>query len=207
MTDESFLEVMGVGHATAVPDVLHAHLAGHAVAATVGEAFEKANTASRQMAAALRSRGVADADLRTTEIHLYPAENQKLGIASGYSATVGVQAVLRDLSDAGTVLAAVVAAGGDASRVNGVSLAHSAPQGALTEARAAAWEDAVSQAEHYASLAARSLGPIRSIREEGYPGHSRIVPLSGRADAYSAAHIEAGREAVTIAVTVRWELV
>lgn len=206
MTDESFVEVTGVGHATAVPDVLHAHLAGHAVAATVGEAFEKANSSSRQMVAALRSHGVADQDLRTTEIHLYPAENEKLRIASGYSATVSVQAVLRDLSDAGTVLAAVVAAGGDASRINGVSLAHSAPEGALTEARAAAWEDAVSQAEQYASLAARSLGPIRSIREEGYPGYSRGRQLSGAVD-FSAAHIEAGSEAITIAVTVRWELV
>jgi uncharacterized protein YggE len=116
-----------------------------------------------------------------------------------------VQAVLRDLPDAGTVLAAVVDAGGDASRINGVSLAHSAPEGALTEARAAAWEDAVSQAEHYASLAARSLGPIRSIREEGYPGYGGAHPVPAAFTA--AAHIEPGTEAVTIAVTVRWELV
>lgn len=209
MAEPTYVEVMGHGAATVTPDRLRVHLAAESRATSVAEAFERADTALRAMLAALRRHGSTDEDLRSTAIEVYPGRDRReaRGAQRGFHASMGVEAQLRDLSTAGSALSAALEAGGDASRVHGVSLATSTTEEALTEAREAAWANASAKAQQYAGLAGRSLGVVLSVSELGSRGGRPVQAAGEYAMAASSAAIEPGSSEVHAAVAVRWELV
>lgn len=193
MSGEAFLEVIGTGAADATSDHLRLQLAAESSAASVADAFDAADAALRRMLAVIREHGATDEDLQSTEIAVYP-DYDKGGDRSGFRASMGAAVVLHDLASAGTVLAAAIEAGGDASRVHGLSLAATATQELLASARDAAWADAVARANQYAALAGRSLGAVISVSESGQ-SHTP-VPKAERAAALSAAHLEPGSQTI-----------
>src|SRR5262245_48690379 len=173
MAQERFIEVTGMGTATTTPDVLRAHLAAESGAATVAQAFNDASNAMQAMLSVLREHGAGDDDLRSTDIGIY--SNRDAGRSGrGFHASMGVEARLSDIDSAGTALSAAVEAGGDASRVHGISLESSTSAEALSEAREAAWADARAKAEQYAALAGRSLGGVLSVSEPRRAGGGAI---------------------------------
>lgn len=201
--EPQFVEVVGKGTAETVSDLLQVHLGAQSRADSVGEAFDRANVALGSILVALRAHGVADDDLRSSEISLHP-DLDKDGASSGYRASMGVAVTLRDLAGAGGVLAAAVEAGGDASRVHGLALLASGAEGVSSSAREAAWADAAARAGQYAALAGRSLGTVLSMRELGSPDS----PLAGSAGmAFAGAHLQPGTQTVRASIAVRWELV
>jgi uncharacterized protein YggE len=117
---------------------------------------------------------------------------------------MGVAVVLRDLASAGTVLAAAIEAGGDASRVHGLSLAATATQETLATARDDAWADAMVRARQHAALAGRNLGAVLSVSEIGQL--DALTPRAGLA-ALSGAHLEPGSQTIRASIAVRWRLV
>jgi uncharacterized protein len=200
---EAFIEVIGTGAADVASNHLRLHLAAESSAASVADAFDTADAALRRMVAALRERGATDEDLRSTEIGVHP-DHDKDGNRSGFRASMGVTVVLRDLASAGTVLAAAIEAGGDASRVHGLSLAATATQETLASARDAAWADAMVRARQYAALAGRNLGAVLSVSEMGPP--DAFAPGVVHVAA-SGAHLEPGSQTIRASVAVRWRLV
>ena len=203
MDGEAFLEVIGTGAADAASDHLRLQLAAESSAASVADAFDAADAALRRMLAVFREHGATDEDLRSTEIAVHP-DHDKGGDRSGFRASIGVAVVLRDLASAGTVLAAAIDAGGDASRVHGLSLAATATQEALASARDAAWADAVARANQYAALAGRNLGAVIRVSELGQS--DAPDPRAAHA-ALSAAHLEPGSQTIRASIAVRWQLV
>jgi uncharacterized protein len=200
---EAFIEVIGTGAADVASNHLQLHLAVESSAASVADAFDTADAALTRMLAALREHGATDEDLRSTEIGVHP-DHDKDGNRSGFRASMGVTVALRDLASAGTVLAAAIEAGGDASRVHGLSLAATATQETLASARAAAWEDAMVRAQQYAALAGRTLGAVLSVSEIGQSdGLAQRVSIA----AASGAHLEPGSQTIRASVAVRWQLV
>jgi uncharacterized protein YggE len=200
---EAFIEVIGTGAADVASNHLRLHLAAESSAASVADAFDAAEAALTRMLAALREHGATDEDLRSTEIDIHP-DHDKGGNRSGFRASMGVSVVLRDLASAGTVLAATIEAGGDASRVHGLSLAATATPETLASARDAAWADAVVRANHYAALAGRNLGAVLSVSEIGQS--DGLAPKASRA-ALSGAHLEPGSQTIRASVAARWQLV
>ncbi|MDQ4007012.1 MAG: SIMPL domain-containing protein [Actinomycetota bacterium] len=208
MAEPTYVEVTGNGAATVTPDRLRVHLAAESRAASVAEAFEGADTALRAMLAALRRHGATDEDLRSTAIEVYPRNDRREARGQrGFQASMGVEAQLRDLSTAGAALSAALEAGGDASRVHGVSLATSTTEEALTEAREEAWANAAAKAQQYAELAGRPLGVVLSVSELSSRGGWPVEASGGQAVAFSAAAVEPGSSRLHAAVAVRWELV
>jgi uncharacterized protein len=205
VTEEAFVEVTGHGSALTVPDRLRVWLAAVAESSAVADAFEAADGALQAMLAALRDQGVADEDLRTTQIDVEP-EGRGRGKAARFSAHMGIEVVLRDIAAAGRVLTAAIDAGGNASRVNGVSLTTTSAEEALAGAREAAWADALSKARQYARLADRDIGAVLQVSERsggaGTDGHAE--PLAAAA-AFSRV-VEPGSQTVHAVVTVRWQL-
>jgi len=203
MAEQTFVEVTGFGSADTTPDRLRAHLATVGGASTVAQAFSGASDAMQAMLAALREHGVADEDLRSTGIEVHSDHGHR-GVRGRFEAHMSVQALLRDLDSAGTALSAAVDAGGDSSRVHGISLDSSTAEAALAEAREAAWADATAKAEQYAQLAGRSLGAVLSVSElKGRRGAA--IPFGAPVPA-SGAPIEPGTRGLQAVVTVRWEL-
>jgi len=205
MAEQPFVEVTGFGSASTTPDRLRAHLAAVAGAPTVAQAFSGAGDAMNAMLGVLREHGIADDDLRSTGIRVH-SDPEHRGIRGRFEAHMSVEALLRDMDSAGTTLSAAVEAGGDASRVHGISVDSSAAGEALAQARQAAWADATAKAQQYAELAGRSLGAVLSVSElQG--GRGRPVPFAGEAVPASAgAPIEPGTRGLHAVVTVRWEL-
>lgn len=199
----------GTGTAEAPPDLLTISVGVECRRDSVGAAYAGAGIASAAVSGALRQHGVGDADLRTSGLNVRPeliwrdGEGQRV---AGYVASSILTVRLRDVAAASAVIAAVVDAGGDDVRLNGLELGFSDESAVMARAREAAWQDAVAAAEQYASLASARLGAVVSIAE--HPLSSGPVPVARleRAMAADAVSVEAGHASVGAGVTVVWEL-
>jgi uncharacterized protein YggE len=114
---------------------------------------------------------------------------------------------VRKASTAGTIIEAVVSAGGDNVQLGGVIPVTLNPSLATEEARAAAVANAKSKASSYAKLLGTSIGKVLSLEEQSSPIYSTPFPMAkaGTADA-AAVEIDLGEQDVTVTITVRWTL-
>jgi uncharacterized protein len=199
------VDVSGTGTAQARPDRLVARLGAEGTGRDVAAALAAGESAARAMAEAARALGVIDGDLRTEDMSVGQHHDQQ-GQPSGYRAWLGLTVTLRDVDGSGAVLGDVLAAGGDAARLLGVSLAVSDPSTALGEARAGAMADARAQAEHLAALAGRGLGAVRRISTVAEPGMPRPIAMAAKGVRAAATPVEAGEAAVTVSLQVRFDL-
>jgi len=199
--------VQGVGTATATPDVLHVTVGVEAGAAGVDDALKAANAAAGKVLDALHAAGVADADLQTRNVHVYPRYGGNGQDITGYTAGQDVAVTLRDLGTAGATIGTAVAAGGDAARLQGVAYELDDDAALRSKARELAFADARATAEQYAKLAGRQLGDVVLLREQVTP--SGPVPMAAGDAATSTASavpISPGTTEVTVTAEVRWSL-
>ncbi|MDP9886746.1 SIMPL domain-containing protein [Pseudarthrobacter enclensis] len=201
--------VAGTGWAEAAPDLVLVSVEAECRAQSVAEAYAAAGEGLAAVASALRGRGVAPSDIRSTGLSVRAdlawrdGEGQKL---VGYVAAASLAVRLRDLGNASAVISDAVLAGGDAVRLNSLQLVLSDEAGVRAQARDAAWQDAVRAAGQYASLASATLGRVASVTDQRpSPGP---VPLAGlqRAAATEPMAIEPGLNPVEATVTATWEL-
>ena len=162
------------------------------------------------MRAALKAKGIAVKDIRSANISVYPEYNytQEAGTKiTGYRASQSFDVLVRKASDAGTIIEAVVTAGGDNVQLGGVIPTTLNPAAASEEARAAAVANAKSKATSYAKLLGTSIGKVLSLEEQYAPVYSSPFPMAkaGMA-ADSAVEIDLGEQDVTVTITVRWAL-
>jgi hypothetical protein len=203
------ITLTGAGWAEAAPDLMLVSVGVECRAASVEDAWAAATGGLREVGAALRSRGVAPADIRSTGLAVRPdlawrdGEGQKL---VGYVAAGSLSVRLRDLPGASAIISAAVGAAGDTVRLNNLQLVLSDDSAVRAEAREAAWQDALRSAGQYAALASGRLGRVLSV-DESRPAPGP-VPLAGlqRASAAEGPPIEPGLNRVEAAVTVTWEL-
>ncbi|WP_066362385.1 SIMPL domain-containing protein [Herbidospora mongoliensis] len=203
VADDAKITVTGNGTVSAAPDRMRLQAGVEVRRASAGAAFSGARTAAAALRAALLAAGVAEDDLRTSEISLGP-EYDDYPKVSGYRAGQGVEVLVRDLDIADRVVDAVAAAGEEA-RLNGISFEIGDPATALSAARDAAYKDALAKARQYAGLTGRTLGAVLSLQENG-DGHTPI-PFEGiHLMAASDKSISPGRQSVGVSVKVVFEL-
>jgi uncharacterized protein len=190
--------VTGSGSVYGVPDVVTVNFAVESSATTVREALDRASAAATRMRNVLVRGGTATVDLQTSELSVAAKVNEDREV-TGYTASQGLTATLRDVRGAGALMSAALAAGGDAARMNGASLSIADPAPLLAEARKRAFADARAKAELYAAQAGRSLGRVVRVSEEG----TGYQPKYGFA-ADAAVPVEPGRQQLTATVTVEW---
>lgn len=201
------ITVTGSGKVTGTPDTLRISLSVTATATSIDAALASANRSARAVQGALTTAGVAARDLQTSGLSIQPNYTSK-GAPSGYRVDESVTAALRDLAKAGATLSAAVRAGGDAVRVDGVSVALEDTSGLVSGARTAAVEDAHARAEQYARAAGRTLGEVRSISEVVQQPTPQPYAAGFAAEAVSGAvPIQPGSQDVTVRVTVVYALV
>lgn len=195
--------VTGLGSAAAPPDVMVVDVAAEATEGHAASALASAGAALTRMRDAALVAGVERADVASTGTQVWP-EVDREGRPSGYRAVLGLSVRLRDLGRAGHLLADLVAAGGDQARLQGTRFEHADPAAVQHAAREAAFADARAKADQLASLAGRTLGPVLEVaeaREGGLPVPMRMAALA------ESIPVEAGTQAVSASVVVRWELV
>lgn len=207
--DPGTITVTGAGWAEAAPDLMLVSIGVECSAASVTAAYAAAGRELDAVGSALHGRGVAPADIRTAglgvraDLSWRDGEGQKL---VGYVASGSLSVRLRDIAGASHTVSEAVQAAGDSVRLNNLQLVLSDDSAVRTQARDAAWQDALRSAGHYAALASASLGRVVSVVEQHpVPGP---VPLAGlqRASAHDGPSIEPGVNRVEATVTVTWEL-
>jgi uncharacterized protein YggE len=203
------ISVTGTGSADAVPDLLTLSIGVESRRDTVAEAYGEAGTRSAAITAELRQHGVDSADMSTSGLNVRAEVNWQDGrvqTVTGYLASSTLTVRIRGLSESSHILAATVAAGGDAVRLNGLSLGFTDPAAVEARAREAAWQDARTTAAHYAALSGTSLGKVLSLSQ--HTGFQTPIPVAKmqRAVAADSLTVEAGESSVTATVGVVWEL-
>jgi len=199
----SGITVTGTGKVTGTPDTLRISLSINATSANIDDALGQANKSAAAVQSALKDRGVDAKDMQTSGLSIQPNYTQK-GAPDGYAVSESLTASIRDLSKAGGTLSAAVAAGGNAVRVDGVSVALDNTSALLVGARTSAIDDAKAKATQYAQAAGRTLGAVVSISEVvSSPTPVTDMRFAAQTSgAVSAVPIQAGSQDVSVDVTV-----
>ena len=200
------ITVSGVGTMTGTPDTLRLDMGIAVTGDTVSAALGSANTKAAAVQKSLRDSGVADKDLQTTGLSIQPhyvPDGSNGSKVSGYEVSENVSAVLRDLKKAGAAISAAATAGGQATRINGVSLDLADTGALVTGARSDAFAKARAKAEQYAKAAGVNLGQVVSINET-VQNAQPVYPMAATMDAKAAGSvpIQAGSQDVSVTVTV-----
>lgn len=192
------------GRASVPPDVLLLSLAAEGQARDVTSALDTASRALAGMVDQLRRAGLADRDLRTQGASLWSRTDEK-GRVTGHVATHRLTATLRDLAAAGDLVPAVIAAGGQAARLEGLRFAVDDDAAVLRAARDDAWDRARTVAAQHAERAGRTLGPVLRVREGvAADGGPPIRPMAFAGRAGQAMPAEGGEHEVTVTIEVEW---
>ena len=207
-TNTRYITVTGVGTISVVPDAVRFNATVSSLASTNAAALSSASKSAAAVRAALKEKGIALKDIRSANISVYPEYNwtQEAGTKiTGYRASQSFDVLIRKASDAGTIIEAVVTAGGDNVQLGGVIPTTLNPAIATEEARAAAVANAKSKASSYAKLLGTSIGKVLFLEEQSSPIYSSPFPMA-KAEADSAVQIDLGEQDVTVTITVRWAL-
>lgn len=206
----TLLDVSTRGVVSRVPDVATIRAGVVAQASTAAAALAERESRMARVLAALRRAGVPARDMATAQVGLQPqyryADGQPPQI-TGYQASNTVAIRFRDVTRAGGILDALVAAG--ANQIDGPDLSVDRPEAALDEARTAAITMAKARAELYARAAGLRVRRIVSISEgEADAGSPRPPILYARASAApaEATQIAAGEKDLSVTVNVRFLL-
>lgn len=205
--------VTGTGKVTVVPDIAILTLGVEAQASTVMEAQGDAATAMTEVMAVLTANGVAEKDIQTRWYSISPVtkwiDDYREQITIGYRVTNTVTAKVRDIDKTGTIIDAITAAGGDLTRVQGISFTVDDTDAYYDEAREKAILDAMAKAEQMASVANVALGKPIYISEMS--SSMPPIPYPGRDYIYDEAvgattPISAGEMEISITVQMVYAL-
>ena len=165
---EHTITVSASGKITVVPDVARVTLGVTVTKSTVKAVRQAGAKSMTDIIAALKALGIAEADIQTTNLSLYPQYGS--GSAPkvvGYQISEQIQVTVRDLDKAGDVIDSATAKG--ATDVQGISFELADPIKAQNDARAAAVEAARVSAQAMASAGKVSLGAVVSITDATQP--------------------------------------
>jgi len=207
--DNRFITVTGVGSVSVVPDAVRFNATVSTVGATNNAALSTATKSAAAVRQALKDAGIATKDIRSANISVYPEYNwtQEAGTKiTGYRGSQSFDVLVRSASKAGTIIEAVVTAGGDSVQLGGVIPVTLNPTLATEQARAAAVTNAKSKASSYAKLLGTSIGKVLSLEEQSSPIYSSLFPMAKAAGDATAVEIDLGEQDVIVTITVRWEL-
>lgn len=193
------ITVTGTASVSVVPDRATFWFGVQSEGRTASAALNANTTAINRVVAALRSAGIAAADLQTQQVSLSPRQDED-GEITGYVAANSVSAQIRDLDRTGAVVDAAVNAG--ANQVSGPQLTRADQATPYRNALRAAVADARAKAQQLAAASNVTLGPIVAVVEAG---GAAPVPLDQRSGAESASVVP-GTQEVQASVTVTFGL-
>jgi len=206
------ISVTGEGKVSAAPDLAIVSLGVSALRPSVAEAREAAAVGLQGMIDAMRSRGIEEKDIQTSNLSIYPEYDYRGDTQTlrGFRVTNQVTAKIRDIDVTGDVIDAAVAAGGNDTTINSIAFTIDDPESLREEARRAAVEDARRKADVLAQASGVSVGEPISISEGSVaypePVYADRAALDEAAQAGGATPIQEGELDVIVNVTVTWNI-
>jgi uncharacterized protein YggE len=215
------ISVTGIGKLAARPDIAEIQVGVASSAETAQEALAKNNTAMDRLFRTLKERGVAEKDIQTLQVQVFPQysqprhpnvapaphETEFVPRVVGYRVDNSVRVLSRKIESLGPLLDAVVQVG--ANQIHGISFRMNDTSKLLDEARKRAVADARHTADLLAGEAGVVVGSPLEIQDHGgsYPFPSanfgmKMSPMMAAAPM----PISAGEQEVTANVTIIYEL-
>lgn len=206
--------VSATGEADVVPDAAKAVVTIEVTDPSSAQTAQKqAAVAATEVLDALAKAGVVEADIATQGLSVAPTYNYTADDGQqlmGYRAAQSITVTLRDLGTAGATLDEVVAAGGNAVRIDSLSPFVTDPTAAATKAREQAVSIAQAQAQQYADLLGFTLGPVASVSESSTSTAPPPIAYSDAAGASEAQKvptpIQPGTTRVSVTLNIAWEI-
>jgi len=205
------ITVTGVGHVAVVPDQLGFQLSVSVLRDDLDQAMNDGNTAMQAVVDSLKAAGVADKDVQTTDVSLYPEYGHEKGqprTLRGYRVNQTVSVTVEDLSKASDIVSTALAAGGSGVSLDGLQLQVGDADSKLAPARTDALDQAQAKAKEYAEHAGGELGDIVRISEVSDEPVDQDLGYSAAGAAAHAAPIplQPGQQDLTANVVVVYEL-
>jgi uncharacterized protein YggE len=209
--------VSGTGEVTVTPDIASLEVGVEAQEASVSESMAKANEAMDRVMEALDRNGVAEKDIRTRRFRIRQRtswdDQRQQEVVIGYRVNNEVITKIRDTENVGVIIDAVVAAGGDYTRIDDLSFYVDDPTPYYEEAREKAMADAEAKAKHLADLSDVKLGKVTYVSEGAVTSAVRemIVEIPqmvapAPAPAITVPPISAGETEVRLTVQVAYSI-
>ena len=179
-------------------------------AKTAREASDANNAAMAKVLAALKGAGIAEKDMQTSRLSLFPqyAQQQRPNggpnVVTGYRASNRVTVRVRDVTKVANTIDTLVTAG--ANEVGGINFIVTKASELLDDARNQAVADARRKAELYAKAAGVTLGAPISISEDGANPPPAPMMLRKAAADFASAPVAQGEEVLRVNVSVSWEI-
>ncbi|MBA2472157.1 MAG: SIMPL domain-containing protein [Pseudonocardiales bacterium] len=146
----------GLGTVTRTPNAVTVVIGVQTRAQSAKGALDANTGKATALIDVLKSKGVAAADLQTSQLSVNPTSDSATGRITGYEVTNQVTAKLHDIGAAGGLIDAAGEAAGDAVRLQ--QLAFSIDDDSASRAQARA--DAVRQAQAHAKQMADAAAPV-----------------------------------------------
>lgn len=201
------ITVSGEATVAAAPDLAIISGGVTSEAKTAREATETNNKTMAAVLAALNAAGIAEKDVQTSRLSLYPqtaARNNNGPVQiTGYRATNQVTVKIRDITAVGKALDTLTTAG--ANSISGVSFSVTNASKLLDDARIEALADARRKAEIYAKAANVTLGAPLSISEGSVSAPMPVMRAKFAADSMPAP-IATGEETLHVSVAVSYAI-
>lgn len=188
---ERSISVQGQGTVNAKPDLVTLSLGVQTTGETAKDALALNSEQMTGVITAIQAAGIADEDIQTSGINLYPVYEDRSLVQPGeprevvgYRASNSVSVTVHDIDRAGSVLDAAIEAG--ANQVGGVHFGLSDTDTIVTDALIAAVKNAQAKAQTIADTLGVKLGAALVVNEEW------IERPQARSYAYAAESLDAG---------------
>jgi uncharacterized protein YggE len=199
------ITVAGYGTATGNPDMAGIDVGVETFSPNVSEAFAEANTTVESVVNALVELGIAEEDIRTSNLNVYNGSrfDQATSVEErGYFVSNTVHIDVRDITQIESVIDTALESG--ANTLYGLNFSFSDTATLQTEARENAVNDARARAEQYASLIGATLGDVVQIAEGAPATGIPLVETMQAADSAGrgGAFVTPGQSEISVGVTV-----
>lgn len=172
------ISVTGEGSISLAPNLILLNIGVETMAETVAQARDEAALAMAAIVTSVKSHGLEDKDVQTRSFNIwprydYPEVQDKNGnwvrrqVLVGYTVSNSATVKIRDIDNVGNIIDDVAAAGGNATRIDGIQFTVEDPKPYMTSLREAAVKDAIVKAEHFATLTGVQVGGLMFITETG----------------------------------------
>jgi uncharacterized protein YggE len=163
------ISVNGEGSITLPPDLAVLNIGVETQGGTVSAARREAATAMDAIIAAAKEHGLADEDIQTTSFNIWPNYIYSEGAQEliGYRVSNSVTIKVRDLDGIGEIIDSLADAGGNATRIHGISFTVEDQSPFVSQLREAAVRNAMDKAQHYAELTGVELDGLIYLTETG----------------------------------------
>lgn len=209
-TKTNIFHVEGTGKATEVPNTALLSLGVTKTASTVLDAQKQTNSAAEKIINDLKSLGIEDKNIKTTNYSVNPEYNYSVGRQNitGYTVTQNLEVRIKPIDKANQAIDKATADG--ANLVGGVSfvLDDKAEKDLEDKARLEAVKNAKEKAESLSSAAGIKLGKIVDVQESFTQPAPLRVGLGGTVNAEkveSPTNFTPGENTITITVSLSYE--